>query len=187
MKLAASFFLSIKHWQLFLLTTIVGLAYAISVISQPAFLERSSVRLIVMNGLNLLIMLGWMWTAGTFLQSKLQPSLRLNIRIFYFALVVPFLSLLPDLMEASGRFPGVHAASVVVGVVGFFCVLYDIGFVAESLWRAEKGTVPSSFGAVAGNFILIWAFPIGVWFIQPKINRLYAERTDGPPDNIHFA
>jgi hypothetical protein len=31
------------------------------------------------------------------------------------------------------------------------------------------------------EFFLIWFFPIGVWIIQPRINRLYAVKKNADP------
>ena len=31
------------------------------------------------------------------------------------------------------------------------------------------------FSDFAGEFFLIWLFPIGVWFVQPKVNKIMEE------------
>jgi hypothetical protein len=51
----------------------------------------------------------------------------------------------------------------------------NLYFVAEGLVIAETGKRVSFFDCV-GPFFLIWFFVIGVWFIQPRINRLYATK-----------
>jgi uncharacterized RDD family membrane protein YckC len=60
-----------------------------------------------------------------------------------------------------------------------FCMLYLLYFVSKNLVLAETRK-PASFPDYAGPFFLIWFFPIGIWFTQPRINRLY-ERPP-PPD-----
>jgi hypothetical protein len=47
--------------------------------------------------------------------------------------------------------------------------------VAKNLVKAETGK-RVTFYDYAGPFFLLWFFPIGVWFIQPRINQLYAEK-----------
>lgn len=61
-----------------------------------------------------------------------------------------------------------------------FCIFYGLYFVSKSLVLAETGK-PASFYDYAGPFFLIWFFPIGIWFTQPRINRLFAERTKAAP------
>jgi uncharacterized RDD family membrane protein YckC len=51
--------------------------------------------------------------------------------------------------------------------------------VSKNLVLAETSK-PASFYDYAGPFFLIWFFPIGVWFTQPRINRLY-EQPAPPP------
>jgi hypothetical protein len=99
--------------------------------------------------------------------------------LFYFSLILPvllFAWLAPSLV------PNDHSPLALVKtglrVLAFVCTIYDIGFVADLLIRAETGK-PAPFIEVAGQFLLIWFFVIGVWFIQPRINRLYAERLRG--------
>jgi hypothetical protein len=47
--------------------------------------------------------------------------------------------------------------------------------VSKSLVLAETGK-PASFYDYAGPFFLLWFFPVGIWIVQPRVNRLYSER-----------
>jgi|HubBroStandDraft_2_1064218.scaffolds.fasta_scaffold26755_3 hypothetical protein len=58
--------------------------------------------------------------------------------------------------------------------LAMFCLFYLLYFVSKSLVLAET-CKPASFNDYAGPFFLIWFFPIGIWFIQPRINRQYME------------
>ncbi len=53
-------------------------------------------------------------------------------------------------------------------------MFYDLYFVSKNLVLAETSK-SASFYDYAGPFFLIWFFPVGVWFIQPRINRLYGQ------------
>jgi hypothetical protein len=57
-----------------------------------------------------------------------------------------------------------------------FCLFYSVRFVSKSLTLAET-CKPASFYEYAGPFFLIWFYPIGVWLVQPRVNRLYAGRS----------
>ena len=61
-------------------------------------------------------------------------------------------------------------------IFGFLSMLFNLHFVSKSLALAEMQR-PLSFYDYAGPFFLLWFFPIGIWFIQPRINRLYADHT----------
>jgi hypothetical protein len=53
-----------------------------------------------------------------------------------------------------------------------YCILYPLYFISKNLVMAELGK-PVTFSGYATAFFLIWFFPIGIWFIQPRINSLY--------------
>ncbi len=57
--------------------------------------------------------------------------------------------------------------------LAIFCVLYVMYFVSKSLALAEAHK-PVSIYDYAGAFFLVWFFLVGVWIIQPRINRLFA-------------
>jgi hypothetical protein len=70
-----------------------------------------------------------------------------------------------------------------------FCIFYCLYFNAKAL-KAVEWRRPVTFGDYAGEFFLLWFFPLGIWFIQPRINQLF--RNDGnsnqlAPDNSIFS
>ena len=71
--------------------------------------------------------------------------------------------------------PKLFVATVPLSLLAVFCMFYNLYFVAKNLVTAETGR-SASFSNYAGPFFLLWFFLIGVWFIQPRINRLYTEQ-----------
>jgi hypothetical protein len=61
-----------------------------------------------------------------------------------------------------------------------FCLFYCLRFVAKTLTLAETGK-PASFYDYAGPFFLLWFYPVGIWIVQPRVNRLYMERSSVEP------
>jgi len=55
-----------------------------------------------------------------------------------------------------------------------FCIFHTIYFVAKTIRTAELQRVVT-FGDFAGEFFLLWFYIIGIWIIQPKVNRLNRE------------
>jgi hypothetical protein len=59
-----------------------------------------------------------------------------------------------------------------------FCIFYCLYFVAKTFKTVELQR-EVQFSDFAGEFFLIWFFPVGIWVIQPKINKmieLYVEK-----------
>jgi hypothetical protein len=141
--------------------------------------REHDVLLDAMSAFDGLFVLVWMWSAGSFLNSVLQPVSKFNLSIFRTALAIT--ALYPFL--ASDRFTKYHSPvysmSIPLHLLGWLCAFYVINQVSKALVLAETGNVTSFFD-YALEFLLIWVFPvIGVWFIQPRINRLYSKSSYG--------
>ena len=133
-----------------------------------------------MDTLDIVVILAWLFSVGTFLNSIVQPALRLNSSLFYLTLIVPLLYPLLSRSLDGSDLPSRAFVGTALDFLSAICAFYDVGFVADILIRAETDK-PPSFTQVAGQFLLIWFFVIGVWSIQPKINRLYGEQLRRSP------
>ncbi len=187
MRVIASFFLRAKHWQIFFLIFVmltVGEFGAIAVI--PARirswhdLEPRGFFFLWVIAVSFLCFLAWFGSMGLFLRSIVKPTLRLETQFFHFALVFPavylpmfFLLVIPDAGVSEGVILPLHLGCMV-------CLFYLLYFVSKSLVLAETGK-QASFYEYAGPFFLLWFFPLGVWIVQPRVNRLYAERSGNGP------
>jgi hypothetical protein len=52
-------------------------------------------------------------------------------------------------------------------------IAYSIYFVAKALKSVERQS-PTRFNDSRREFLLLWFFPVGIWLIQPRVNRLFA-------------
>ena len=59
-----------------------------------------------------------------------------------------------------------------LGFISFLCTLYVIYFIAKALKSIELQR-SARFDEFVGEFFLIWFFPIGIWIIQPTVNKLF--------------
>lgn len=184
MKVIFSFFLRAKHWQIFVL--FVGYEVVSNLITLPAFAGADSAqgfgRLMLINGIVtvpfLLFLLAWFWSMGSFLNSIVKPSLKLNADFFGFSLLYPPLYVLVFFLTIMKASPSPFVALILpFHLFAMFCLLYNLYFISKNLVQAETGK-SVSFYDYAGPFFLIWFFPIGVWFTQPRINRLFAKSQD---------
>jgi hypothetical protein len=71
--------------------------------------------------------------------------------------------------------PRLFVAMIPLSLLAVFCMFYNLYFVAKNLVMAETGKSAAYFDC-AGPFLLLWFAIVGVWIIQPRINRLYAEK-----------
>jgi uncharacterized RDD family membrane protein YckC len=180
MSAVATFFLRAKHWQVFLLLSgIVYVAGPVAVLldliisRSPNELLKITVPLGGVMVLFMLSYLSWLWSVGWFLNSVGEPGLRLRKGFFRIALLFPAVYILLFLVSFGTSNPVFLALIFPLHLFATFCLLYDLYFVSKSLALVETGK-QVSFPDYAGSFFLLWFFPIGVWFIQPKVNRLFA-------------
>lgn len=67
-------------------------------------------------------------------------------------------------------------------IVVSFCIhIYCIYFVAKVLTSVEQGR-ETSFRDFVGDFFLFFFQPIGVWWLQPRINNIFDKEIDPSSD-----
>jgi type IV secretory pathway VirB3-like protein len=181
MNFLSSLFVRAKHWQIFLLGN--GLCYAALFIeyllvgerSLPTLGEYRLTLLGIASGLSMFGFLSWFWCVGYFLYAIVKPELRPKAGFFGVALAYPVLYgfAVPTLFVSSN--PALAAVLLPLHLFAMICLIYDLYFVSRSLALAETGT-PKVFSDFAGTFFLLCFFPIGVWIVQPKVNRYMGPR-----------
>jgi hypothetical protein len=188
-------FLRLKHWQLFLLLfglpiifDMVMFDYAIgsSLNGHPEALLNTlrffPVLMILFTG----GLFGWFWAMAIKLQPKVPASIHMKTGRFKILFLTPtiyigclliFLCyvfgayprfLTPDNMLAIG---GIWAIMIPLHLLSMGCIFYCLYFVAKTLKTVELQR-EVTFNDFAGEFFLIWFYPIGVWIIQPRVNKL---------------
>lgn len=190
-------FLTLKHWQLFLIMTVLPFTAQMVVLSLAIGGRNWRLIFTVLPLVILCLMVlyfCWMYTLGTQLVKKLPPGVRMNVGRFKILLGIPlgYISLVGIAMM---KFPvqlwaGESHTSIMAGqVIGLLhlcsicCMFYAIYFNAKALRSAELKR-ECSFGDFAGEFFMLWFFPVGVWILQPRINKLFetpAKNTDQGP------
>jgi hypothetical protein len=177
-----SFFLRAKHWQLFLLLAVVPMvAEMAAALSMPMSLRSwndfgpAGLLFVGATLFYMLCFLAWFWSLGSFLNSIVKPAFKLRTAFFYFSLIYSALYLPFFLAVFFDVRPATIAVLLPLHFLAMFCIFYLLRFVSKTLALAETGR-PVSFYDYAGPFFLMWFYPVGVWIIQPRVNRLYAER-----------
>jgi hypothetical protein len=171
-----------KHWQIFLLFVMVFAVGELPLIGNLSAAARSQEG--YADGLILTeiaaavagwCFLLWLWSLGSFLTSIVPPALKLKRRFFLFTILCPALYVLVSIGLFQSIDRKLFVMTIPVHLFAVFCMFCNLYFVAEGLVIAETDERASFFDCL-GPFLLLWFAIIGVWFIQPRINRLYAEK-----------
>ena len=190
-------FLKAKHWQLFLLTfgipmifqiVMMGLMFSNFITQKnldPAtmfnYMKFFPFILIVFVA----IFFGWFWSIAIGLQKKVPENVSMKVRKFKIFFFIPMVYMVfffsffffsmnslfsnpePNLVLMGGLF----AIVIPIHLFAMFCIFYSLYFVAKTIKTVELQRAVT-FSDFAVEFFLIWFYPIGIWIIQPKINKM---------------
>ena len=190
--------LKAKHWHLFILTFGIPMIFqiAIMVFILANIGRGNNPDPLVMFGyfkffpIIIILYMGtqfsWLWSVAIGLQSKVPEKMKMKVKkfkIFFFIPVVYLvsicilISIAIDGLMKSGQEPNFALIISLVAVIiplhlfSIFCIFYSLYFVAKTFKTVELQR-EVNFSDFAGEFFMIWFYPIGVWIIQPKINTM---------------
>jgi hypothetical protein len=113
-------------------------------------------------------LIGWMYLLGM-ATNQLTPSLfRFSIPLFTFRLLFALIYILILSMFTNQAIPVYLIPIHIIASLFIFSCLWTC---AKTIVVAETQKI-HSFDKYIGTFLLLWFFPIGIWFIQPRLNRL---------------
>jgi hypothetical protein len=182
------FLLRLKHWQLFVLTWGVPIAINIYSFVDPTIIFRLFPAMMFVF---MVMVFGWIWSVCNVLHKKLPPGVDLNLLQFQLMFSIPIVYCLFILgwinfanftgEYGSGQSMGVTLTItiIIMHLVSIACILLGVRFAAKTLKSIELGRL-AKFGDYAGEFFLIWFSPLGIWILQPRLNRL----TKGPDNQL---
>lgn len=161
--------LKIKHWQLFLLLIGCMVAQSFFAFNAPIPFLSEMFTLVF-----LLIFIGWLasigFEANRRLPSELQASQKpMFVALIYAALYAVVFSVW--LSPGSSKEPPNMNLILPFHILAMAGIFYSLGYTAKRLTTMTKGQ-KVSFYEYSGPFFLLWFFPIGVWFVQPRVNAL---------------
>lgn len=194
-------FLKAKHWQLFLLTFGIPMILQFFMVGtiftnvgtgnnpDPTFIfnymKFFPIMMIIFTG----VFFGWFWSVAVGLQIKVPEDVKMKVKKFKIFFFIPMVYLLfinlfmgvqLNGLMTNGTEPSVGLIGVLVAVIvplhlfSMFCIFYSLYFVAKTFKTVELQR-EVNFSDFAGEFFLIWFYPIGIWIVQPKINKMIIE------------
>lgn len=170
-----SIFLKAKHWQLFLV--LVGsmfLAQSIMLSSLQDGGISQSVLLMLPTFIMGFLLFGWLWAIATACSRAMPEELYSLPKPMQFGLIYALIY-----MGYFGVVFGSPSSSpayiFIPHLLAMAAIFYSLGFTAKQLTKLEQGK-NVSFYSYSGPFFLFWFFPLGVWFVQPKVNVLLGNK-----------
>jgi hypothetical protein len=176
--------LKAKHWQLF--TILIGgmvimqiTMFASIIGARPGDTPWGFFLLPFFILLLIAILFGWQYAIIIKLKEKLPTGIQMphqRIKLF-FVIPVVYMMILVIFMASVFTIrvvvtPGpLFALIVPVHLFSMFCIFHTMYFAAKTIKCVETKS-NNSFGEFAGEFFFIWFFPIGIWFLQPRINKI---------------
>ncbi|GLB52465.1 hypothetical protein NBRC110019_15050 [Neptunitalea chrysea] len=194
-------FLKAKHWQLFLLTFGIPFILQITTIvslfrnlvydsNDDTIYELFFPIFMVITVMYAASLFGWYYSVAVGLQTKV-PAVTMKIKkfkLFFFTPLVYFLIIITYISLISTADDAMHAVFILIifplHFFSLFCMFYTIYFVAKTIKTVELQR-EVRFSDFAGEFFMVWFFPIGVWILQPKINKSM-ERKEGKEEKKSF-
>lgn len=195
-------FLNAKHWQIFvfLFAVPMGIHFIMMIVLlvdvfSPSHTDTTGVfahlRLFPLLAILYIgLYLSWFWSVAIGLQSKVPDAVHLKTTVFKLLFSYSIIFFASVMFAAFYLFNNILLSDIApnfefveeflaVGIPLFvllyffavFCMFYMVYFVAKTLKTAMLQR-EVKFGDFVGEFFLLWAFPVGIWFIQPKINKL---------------
>ena len=189
-------FLILKHWQLFGL--LIGIPFIFQFIIMSSVISSNDPTKIfyyfpILMVLFVGLFFGWFYTLGTNLYKKLPQTATMNLTRFKIFLFIPIAYIIIISIGMAGMFsntssgalpnPSVFVLIVPLHLFSMFCMFYCLYFIAKTLKTVELQK-PVKFSDFAGEFFLIWYFPIGIWIIQPRINKLFDHSINNSDDKV---
>jgi hypothetical protein len=110
-----------------------------------------------------IFVLFWIYTIGKYFHDRSPASLKLSIFLFRVASIVTIVGFL--FIHPINEHYSIGLI-VIVNFSFFFMVYFSAKSFAQV--RMQKKAYIYDYAA---DFLNIWVFPLGVWFIQPKIQK----------------
>jgi hypothetical protein len=176
-----------KHWQIFGIVFIIPYslqftAMTIAKNDHERMMDFSPFIMIIF----FLGLFGWFFSIATGLKNRIPEGIKMKIKKFKIFLIIPMLYIpfafgLMDLLfenlanndgEANGAMIGGSLAIIFpLHILSMFGFLYSFYFVAKT-YKTVELQKKVTFSDFAGEFFMLLFFPIGIWVIQPKINKM---------------
>ena len=188
------FFLTAKHWILFILmfaipSVIYILSISYSVLTENVVVMLNIFPLILIFSISLLF--AWIWSVGNGLHQFTPAKTHLNNKRFRnllvfaigYLLILLISMLILFVFNYDTIFSFIGGAGILVilplHLFSMFCIFYALYYDARTIRSIELKREPEASEYLV-EMLLLWIWPIGIWILQPRINAIYSgnKKTD---------
>jgi len=184
------YLLHARHWQVFLFSFGILVLYRIIAVltvfagtgggRQPdtSLIEGFASVYPLFVFLALLVYFLWIWAVAKHLNPLIDPQWRpplLRFRLFFFLSLFYILALLVWVMLRGGL-PFEYIYLLPVHFLVMCAFIYCVFFAAKTIRLVELQR-KLIFQDYFGEFVMVAMFPIGIWLLQPRVNRLAKENS----------
>jgi bacteriorhodopsin len=129
------------------------------------------------NGVGIMIYavvyVGWLLLMGLSIRKFNPPKIRFSISFFIFRLIFSAIYIIAAGFAFEDRPPN---WIIPIHLIAFIFIFTSLAANAKLIVNAETQK-ENSFIESLGTFLLLWFYPIGVWFVQPRLNAIYNANT----------
>ena len=166
-----NFLLRIKNWQLFLLLLIpcIVMSFLDFVYSERSLLND------LICGIYIFIIIAWNYRViKEFNVTANVLSVRnlMLVDCFYYYTIASYLCVVFLInLEQSLLNDCILSFAIVTSIIGLLFLVFNSSKILRILENKER----KDFAGVIGTMILILYFPVGIWWMQGKVNKYYKE------------
>jgi hypothetical protein len=167
-------FTKLKHWQIFIL---LGGAISLFVIFSASQIDLgfiTSKQLKPIFGvIGVIVMFLWILSIGLLVNNKASNPYKFKNGLFITSIMLCIIgySVLHLTTLFIERFPHLEVITALLTPFTFFGIMYVFYNVPRSLKSIEVGQ-KVGFSECIVDALLLFFMPIGVWIIQPKVNKI---------------
>ena len=164
------FILKLKHWQIILFILFAGIVanFELTFNGEPQYYH---------NIIGIILYSLYPFSVGYFLPSYLPRRIELNYNLFLINGFLWITIYVITTIISEGKGWSVSGFAAIPFLYLFYAVLHFYAFPVKTLNSIEKGKeVP--VGSYVKDFFLLLFLPIGIWFLQPRINAVVKNYQD---------
>ncbi|WP_430411354.1 hypothetical protein [Kordia sp.] len=189
-------FLKAKHWQLFIILLGLPLLFQFYIMytmfstfgtetnpDPENFIDFFQIFPLIMI-VFMSIFFGWFWSIAIGLQHCIPSTIKMNVTKFKVFFFIPLAYITFIMLHMAGiiatsqeGFEWIYALIIPLHLFSMFCIFHTLYFVSKTIKTAEVQR-KVEFSEFLGEFFLLWFYFIGIWIIQPKVNKLYEKLND---------
>jgi hypothetical protein len=162
--------LKAKHWQIFLLLFLFEIMASID-------FQGDLRNLYWINLIGISVFLIWLFFLTNELIKIVPKAYGLNINLYYVNAILFFAVYFSAMYLNNGNDVSFNGIYALIGFYIFYAFLQSFGFAGRIIKSMELHRKSKKRESI-GYFFLFIFLPIGIWFMQPKINKLNKNRAE---------